>query len=111
MQLAANNDAINREFAQWLADMSHNQSLISKTTLPDTIFQTLSVTTFAETIYPIEQLCQVHQDPDFFIGRAILSPYNCKVDELNEMFLQQMEGEIHTFDSYDQADLNENAQG
>jgi hypothetical protein len=56
MQLAANDDPVNREFTQWLADMSYNEHLISKTTLPDTIFQTLSVTTFAETIYPINQL-------------------------------------------------------
>jgi hypothetical protein len=111
MRLAANDDPVNREFAQWLAEMSHNEHLIGKTTLPDTIFQTSSVTMFAGTIYPADQLHQVHQNPGFFISRAILSPYNRKVDELNEVFLHQIEGELHTFNSHDQADVNENAQG
>jgi hypothetical protein len=77
----------NREFTQWLAEMSYNEHLISKTTLLNTIFQTSSVTMFAETIYPADQLHQVHQNPGFFISCAILSSYNCKIDELNEVFL------------------------
>ena len=56
IQLAVNNNPVNREFTQWLAEMSYNEHLISKTTLSDTIFQTSLVIMFAETIYPADQL-------------------------------------------------------
>lgn len=95
----------------WLTVMSHSPHLIGSIELPYMIAQTVLIDHFNSKIYPPHQLLQAHTDPQFFIGRAILTPCNQQVDELNDLFLQQMQGDLLSFDSYDEADLNDNPSG
>jgi hypothetical protein len=104
-------DSANRSFAEWLSRLSHDEELFGHIPLPADIYQTASNSDFIDSIYPAEQLLRAHQNPDFFIGRAILTPCNTKVEELNTILLDRMEGELHSFNSHDEADLNDNAHG
>jgi hypothetical protein len=107
----ANQDSANRSFAEWLSRLSHDEELFGHIPLPADIYQTTSNSDFIDSIYPADQLLRAHQNPDFFIGRTILTPRNTKVEELNAILLDQMEGELHSFNSHDEADLNDNAHG
>jgi hypothetical protein len=111
MRLAAAHDDFNREFAAWLSVMSHSPPLIGPIRLPHMIYHTSSIDTFIDRIYPAQMLHNAHLDPQFFVGRAILTPCNRQVDELNDLLLQCMQGDLLSFDSYDEADLNDNAAG
>jgi hypothetical protein len=111
MHLAAAHDDFNQEFRAWLSVMSHSPPLIRPIRLPHMIFHTSSIDAFIGRIYPAQMLHDAHLDPRFFVGRAILTPCNRQVDELNDLLLQRMQGDLLSFDSYDEADLNDNAAG
>jgi PIF1-like helicase/Helitron helicase-like domain at N-terminus/Helicase len=111
MRLAANHDDMNADFASWLIKISSDENLIGDIRLPDYIPQTTSDNTFIQSVYPTAELQKAHLNPDFFIGRAILSARIAQVDELNDLIQQRMHGTIHTLNSIDEADLNVNALG
>ena len=111
MRLATNQDDLNAEFAAWINQLSTDENLIGNVHLPEYIPQTTSKSVFTESIYPASELEKAHLNPDFFIGRAILTPHIAKVDDLNGLIQEGMTSANHTLNSNDEADLNENAQG
>ena len=88
-----------------------DENLIRDIHLPEYIPQTTSNTVFTKSIYPASELEKAHLNPDFFISRAILTPHNPRVNNLNGLIQDGMKSAHHTLNSNDEADLNENALG
>jgi hypothetical protein len=107
----ANMDSMNTVFATWLTQLSTEPAMLGQILIPDQIYHTACLSTFIERIYPQDQLDNAYEKPEFFIGRAILCPRNSYVDDLNDLLLQRLHSPAYTFESADQADLNENALG
>ncbi|OXV05529.1 hypothetical protein Egran_06703, partial [Elaphomyces granulatus] len=101
----------NNIFATWLGKLSSDPAMIGDIAIPQYIHRTSNDSEFLDRIYPKEALLNAHNNPGFFVGRAILSTRNVDVNELNEVLLERLSGAAHTFDSFDHADLNDNALG
>lgn len=65
------------------------------------IFQTRSDPSFFDCIYPQSGLAIAPSNPAFFQGRAIHTPRNDSVNQLNDILLNRMPGTTHVLDSYD----------
>ena len=59
-------------------------------------------------VFPLEELQHAGNNPGFFRDRVILPFRNNVVAEFNESLLMKLPGEVHTYDSVDSDDINEN---
>ena len=101
----------NHMFATWLNKLSFDPAMNGDIGIPEYIHRASNDSEFLDRIYPKEALHNAHDNPGFFVGRAILSTRNVDVNELNKVLLDKLSGTAHTFDSFDHADLNDNALG
>ena len=62
---------------------------------------------FYNLIFPQEELQRAGNNPGFFQDCVILTFRNDVVAEFNESLLIKLPGEIHTYDSIDTVDINE----
>ena len=97
----------NREFATWLQDLSHNPQWRNRINLPPFLRQPSQMNDFYNSIFPQEELQRAGNNPGFFRDRVILTFRNDVVAEFNESLLLKLPGEIHTYDSIDTVDINE----
>ena len=109
MRLQAN--PVNREYAEWLIDLSYNIDLRDRICLPTFLLQLRNITEFKERVFPSAQLQQSSFNAAFFRDRVILTFRNDVVNDFNADILNRMCGELHVFDSVDSADVNEAEQG
>jgi PIF1-like helicase/Helicase len=107
MRLNVNSNPENATFAKWLAEMSHDPQHIGTIPIPSMLWRSMEFQKFVERIYPPADLQESPKNPDFFIGRAILTPTNEAVIKINEDLLEQLPGEVLTFNSDDSADIND----
>ena len=100
-------DANNREFATWLQELSYNPEWRNRITLPPFLRQTRLMNDFYESVFPLGELQQARNNPVFFRDRVILTFRNDVVAEFNESLLTKLPGDVHTYDSVDSVDINE----
>ena len=100
-------DANNREFATWLQELSYNPEWRNRITLPPFLRQTRLMNDFYESVFPLGELQQARNNPVFFRDRVILTFCNNVVAEFNESLLTKLPGDVHTYDSVDSVDINE----
>ena len=62
---------------------------------------------FYNMVFPLEELQHAGNNPGFFRDRVILTFRNDVVAEFNESLLMKLPGEVHTYDSVDSVDINE----
>ena len=62
---------------------------------------------FYNKVFPLEELQHAGNNPGFFRDRVILTFRNDVVAEFNESLLMKLPGEVHTYDSVDSVDINE----
>ncbi|KAJ8502180.1 hypothetical protein ONZ45_g11888 [Pleurotus djamor] len=91
-----------RQFADWLLEVGHgrggvgpNENLIS---VPDEM-KCPDLKSLADFVYP--GIDGITPPPEYFYERIILAARNRDVDDLNELILQRMDGEIKTYISAD----------
>jgi hypothetical protein len=63
----------NTTFADWLDTLSFDPNMMEDINIPEYIHRTSNKSDFLERIYPEQALHAAHDNPDFFIGCAILS--------------------------------------
>jgi hypothetical protein len=97
----------NVTFGKWLAEMSHDPSQIGRIPIPPMACRTVDFEKFVEHIYPAAGLQESLTNPNFFNGRAILSPTNEAVVKINDDLLEQVPGEVRTFHGDDSGDVND----
>ena len=97
----------NALFGKWLAEMSHDPSHIGRIPIPPMIWRSVDFQKLVERIYPAAELQQSLTNPDFFNGRAILSPTNEAIVKINDNLLGQLPGEELTFHGEDSGDIND----
>lgn len=105
LRLQQNTD--NQEFATWLQEMSYNPQWRYRITLPPFLRQTPKRTEFYEAVFTNHELQLTGNNPLFFRDRVILTFFNDVVFEFNESLLRLLPGDIHTYDSVDSVDGNE----
>lgn len=96
-----------REFGTWLQELSHNPQWRNCISLPPFLRQTSQMNDFYNSVFPQEELEQAGNNPGFFRDRVILTFRNDVVAEFNESLLLKLPGEVHTYDSMDSIDINE----
>lgn len=95
-------------FEKWPTEMSHDPSQIGRNPIPPMVWRSVDFQKFVvERIYPAAELQQSLTNPDFFNGRAILSPTNEAVVKINDSLLGQLPGEELTFHGEDSGDIND----
>jgi hypothetical protein len=104
-------DISNTTFATWLQDLSFRADLNGYIEIPDMIYRTSCRSDFINRIYPPEELINSPTNPSFFIGRAILCTRNITADNFNNILIEDIPGELYTFESFNHADINDNALG
>ncbi len=62
---------------------------------------------FYESVFPLGELQQARNNPVFFRDHVILTFRNDVVAEFNESLLTKLPGDVHTYDSVDSVDINE----
>ena len=100
-------NANSQEFATWLQEMSYNPQWRNRITLPPFLRQTQTMTEFYESVFPNQELQLAGDNPLFFRNRVILTFCNDVVSEFNESLLTKLPGDMHTYDSMDSVDSNE----
>ena len=100
-------DAVNQNYAEWLAHLSYDPNLRGRIALPYYMTQLHDITEFKEQVFPSLQLQLAHSDLAFFHDRAILTFRNDMVNDFNTDILHTMPGQEHVFDSVDSADVND----
>lgn len=58
-------------------------------------------------VFPLEELQHAENNPDFFQDCIILIFWNDVVAEFNESLLMKLLGEVYTYNSIDNVDINE----
>jgi PIF1-like helicase len=101
----------NQQFAQWVGALPYDATLCGRIPLPASIAQFHSLEAFCGHVFPRLLLEQAHTDPSFFRNRAILSMRNDTVAALNNHILQQIHGDVQTYNSMDTADVNDSIEG
>ncbi|KAH0611538.1 uncharacterized protein H6S33_010803 [Morchella sextelata] len=96
----------NRQFAEWLAEMSYNQQWNGTIILPPFIKISTIVEDLCRHVFPLEIVSRAHLDPTVFSRRAILAMRNDTVADFNEIVLQQISGEIETYFAIDTAEFS-----
>ena len=71
------------------------------------IIQFWTLETFCGHVFPRSQLERAHEDLLFFCNHAILFMHNDTVASLNDHILEQMYGDLWTYNSMDTADMND----
>ena len=100
-------DVANTAFASWLRELSFRTDFNGPIDIPNVIYRTTCNSDFIDRFYPEEDLFSSPANPTFFIGRAILCIRNSTADG----FIEKIPGPLSTFESFNHADLNENAMG
>ena len=96
-----------REFGTWLQILSHNPQWRNCISLPPFLRQTSQINVFYKSVFPWEELQQAGNNPGFFRDRVILTFWNDVVAKFNKSLLIKLPGEVHTYDSVDSVDINE----
>lgn len=97
----------NSEFVSWLGNLSYNSNWYGQIPLPAFIHTVTNICAFCDFIYPPHLLQIAHHQYTIFSNRAILTPHNETVSELNSLLLAKLHGELHIFNSEDTADIND----
>ena len=97
----------NLEFVSWLRNLSYNSNCYGQIPLPAFIHTVTNICEFCDFVYPQHLLQIAHQQYTIFSNRAILTPHNETMSELNSLLLAQLHGELHIFNSEDTADIND----
>ncbi|KAA6411530.1 MAG: hypothetical protein FRX48_04810 [Lasallia pustulata] len=101
-------DPANQAFTAWLAELPYDSQQYGPIQLPPQVLHRFhDLKSFCSNVFPPEQLAQAHVNSEFFRSCAVLTLRNDTVVELNSHILEGMQGETHTFDSTDSADVNE----
>lgn len=83
-------DAVNQNYAEWLARLSYDLDLRGRIALPPYMTQLQDATEFKEQVFPSLRLQRAHSDPAFFRDRAILTFRNDMVNDFNADILHTM---------------------
>lgn len=62
---------------------------------------------FYESVFPSRELQLAGNNPVFFRVRVILTSRNDVFSEFNESLLTELPRDVHTYDSVDSVDINE----
>lgn len=85
----------NRPLAEWLCYMSHDPVYHGRIHLPDVINTTSNMEAFLQAVYPTHDLAAAPANPDILASRAILSPRNVFVHDINNILLDRTPGTTH----------------
>ncbi|KAH0603160.1 uncharacterized protein H6S33_008164 [Morchella sextelata] len=96
----------NKEFANWLLQLSYNPQWNGRIRLPEFISICTTVEDLCEHVFPAEIVASAHTNYTAFKGRAILAMRNDLVAEFNDIVLNTLNGETKTYYSIDSADFN-----
>ena len=107
MRLNPDTTPENAIFAEWLADMSHDPHKIGCIPIPTMLWRSVHFEKFVDRVYPQSGLQESLTNPNFFKGRAILTPTNETVVKINDDLLGRLPGEALTFHGDDTADIND----
>ena len=88
-------------------ELSHNPQWRNRISLPPFLRQTSRMNDCYESVFPVEELQQAGNNPGFFRDRIILTFRNDLVAEFNESLLMKLPGDVHTYDSVDSVDINQ----
>jgi DNA helicase Pif1-like protein len=107
MRLNPDTTPENAIFAEWLADMSHDPHKIGCIPISTMLWRSVHFEKFVDRVYPQSGLQESLTNPNFFKGRAILTPTNETVVKINDDLLGHLPGEALTFHGDDTADIND----
>ncbi|KAH0608366.1 uncharacterized protein H6S33_001500 [Morchella sextelata] len=96
----------NKEFANWLLQLSYNPQWNGRIRLPEFISICTTVEDLCEHVFPAAIVASVHSNYTAFKGRAILAMRNDLVADFNDIVLNTLTGEAKTYYSIDSADFN-----
>lgn len=85
-----------KKLAYWLRVISYRDEYFGSIPLPGCLSRTSSLDYFLDCIYPPTLLEASIKDPTFFSARAILTPRNDSVHNLNSMMLARFPGRAFT---------------
>jgi hypothetical protein len=94
---------VNAQFATWLPTLSRDPLKVGPIQLPSYIRRVSNTAELCERVFPAVELGSATRDPDFFAMRAILAIRNDQLPSLNEMLMDQLLGESHTYYAAEQA--------
>ncbi len=82
-----------KEFAEWIGNMSYKPNLHGSTSLPSYIKKSNDLDSFIENVYPRSVLQNPLENGMFFKERSILCSKNKTVEEINSKVLEMVTGE------------------
>jgi PIF1-like helicase/Helitron helicase-like domain at N-terminus len=94
-------------FVRWISALSYTPALNGSISIPPYVSRAPDINYLIDSVYPRALLQTAVRDMSVFQGRAILSPLNTTVTELNLTILDRFPGAIRTYNSVDSADVNE----
>ena len=100
-------DENSREFATWLQELSHNPQLRNGNSLPLLLQQKSQIDDVYNIIFLLEELQHAGNNSGFFWDRVILTFRNDVVAEFNKSLLMKLPRAVHTYNSVDNVDINE----
>lgn len=103
----------NEAFSLWLSQMSYQMDKLGHIQLPSFINQLVDtgIQQFCDFVFPHELLETASLDTTVLQSRAILTMRNVSVNDFNSFLLQQMRGEIYTFNAINTTDSDDPVRG
>ena len=103
----------NEAFSLWLSQMSYQADTQGRIRLPSFIKQLVDagIEQLCRFVFPEELLRTASMDPSVLQSRAILTMRNISVNDFNAFLLNQMPGEVHTFNAIHTTDSDDTNRG
>lgn len=98
----------NRQYAEWLSQLSYNPELQKDISLPGYVHRVSELEDLYEQVFPRTKLHNAYHTLDFWCSRAILTPFNDSVVSINIKLLLRFAGENYKFFSKDSAKYCDN---